>query len=206
VLGLLSILIGMLLPAIGAARSRARLARNQAAIQQCFLLVTLYANAHGDLYPVASDRLTTACLRWYEPILNDGLADAPEQLDAIGIRTTTTGKPTFGLSMCAMYDPKYMIPGSTLPLRDARTIGVRQSQVQFPSDKGLMWQWWVNSGKVHANWCCLPWRPEGPVVMADGSGVVKKWTDFRLEHEPEIDRQMGIPVQSTWLGYKGRDR
>lgn len=204
VLAILMIVIGLLLPALGGAMHAARLARSSAALKQCSDLVFLYANDNRETYPLAHEHMYTASARWYDALIAGDYVANEQEVDPRGVQRD--GEVRYALSMCLVYDYRLMRPGSTVPISQSRSSPVKLSEVLFPSQKGAMWQWWINFGPVETYWCCLEWRPVGPVGMADGSVIAAEYTDFRMDFPPEGPSQMGFPVQSTWEGCRGRDK
>ena len=204
VLGVVMILVGMLLPSMAGAMTAAKLARSSAALKQCSDLIAVYVNDNRETYPLAHPRLFPAAARWYDALIAGDYVSSEEEVDRYGMQRD--GEVRYALSMCMLYDYRMMRPGRTVPISEAVSSAVKLSDVTFPSQKGQMWQWWINFGPVETFWCCTQWRPTGPVGMADGSIIAAEYTEFRLAPPYEDWSQMGFPVQSTWEGSRGRDK
>lgn len=204
-IGIVGLLVGLALPPLAHARDRARATALLAVLRQNSVLITAYANEWRDTYPIFNEDLSTSSMSWFEPLKAAGIIQNAEEIDREGIRLR--GSVLYALSFAMMYDPALMRPGSTVPLHVARTRPVRQSQVLYPSAKGLMWQYIATTGRVrNVFWCCgAPW-PTGPVTFADASGLVASAPDFAPGGIIRIENSIGAPIASTWNGYLGRDR
>lgn len=204
VVGVIAIAIGLLLPALEGSVSAARRQRAAAAVQNAARLVELYTGDHAGVYPLSHPEPYFAGRDWHEAVVEAGYIASSREVDAAGF--DREGHVTIALSMCMVYDPALMTPRTAVPIQFARSVPVRADQVLFPSDKGMMWNWWIHWGRFNTFWCCDQFRPAGPVAMADGSVHLVRWTDMKSDPPPIPETYMGYPVQSTWDGYRGRDR
>lgn len=204
VIGIIAILLGLLMPALGKSRLIAVQTQRLAQVRSATLLVLQYAQDHRDVFVRASDDLGRAAREWPRPLIEGGYADSFEQLDGPGMKDP--GELTISLSGALMCDVEIMTPGAGVYFYDALSSPVRTDQVLFPSRKGMMRQWWVNFGPVHTYWCCTSYKPLAPILFADASGDLMRFTEMRMEPPRDDETQMGYPVTSTWFGYRGRDR
>lgn len=203
-IGIILILIGLLLPAVGGARARARGTRTAAAARSNGLAIVSYAQDHDDVFPIAANRVGTSMLDWEVPLLATGYIDVYEHIDPEGQREM--GHHRFAFSGALMHPAALMEPDSTLPLDLAETIAIRQSQVSFPSQKGMLVQWVREEGGKDIFWSWNPYdRPLAPVTFCDGSVSEYRCTDFRLAHG-FFENWVGHPVLATWSGHRGLDQ
>lgn len=204
-LGIVMILVGLALPSLAGAKDNAKAAALLSRLRQNTVLVGVYANDWKDAYPLYNDpSVATASMQWFSPLVASGVVNAPADIDREGIRAR--GIVTFAMSFAMVYDPAFMRPGRTIPLDAARPVAVRQAQVAFPANKGLLWQHQTTTGPYLGFWCCgAPWG-RGPVTFADGSGVLATARDFATDGVIRMENSIGAPIASTWDGYLGRDR
>lgn len=203
VVGVITILVGLLLPSLGKVVYRARLAESVEAARQGAALVALYANDHDDAYPLASENAETAALDWFEGLGRAGYLTALEHADPQGYRRF--GEVRIAMSMCMTCDPADMQRGHTRPVNKVRSVPTRQGRVAFPSAKGLMVQLWVDRPNRIAFCCAGPLVDVG-VAMADGSALAGNREDFGRGEPIVIVDEIGMPVFSTWGGCLARDR
>ncbi|MFI4915273.1 MAG: type II secretion system protein [Phycisphaerales bacterium JB060] len=205
VVAILMILIGLALPTLSRSRDSARLTVQMARIRDNGMLISMYADSNNGRYPIGAEHPENASLHWWQPLIEAGLLESKEQADPEWF-ANNGGNPRYAMSFAMCYDPERMTPEGLVPYSDARTSPIRQSQVLYPSDKGLMWQWWVWTGEWRGHWCCAPVHPVGPIVMADLSAEMGRWPDY--VEDGKLVRQEGIggPIMSTWHGVRGRDR
>lgn len=205
VVAILMILVGLALPTISASRENARLTTHMARARENGLLISMYADANNERYPIGDEHPENASLFWWKPLIDSGLLESKEQADPEWA-ARSSGNPRYAMSFAMAYNPDFMRPESLVPYADARTSPIRQSQVLYPSDKGLMWQWWVWTGQWRGHWCCAPVHPVAPVVMADLSAESGQWPDYVAEGKLIRHEGIGVPIMSTWHGVRGRDR
>lgn len=205
VLGVLTVLIGLFLPAVAGSWERAQLVADGAHVRQTFGLVTLYANDHDDHYPVGHANAQLAAMRWYRPILAGGYAESEADIDPCcwdrpwGIGIT--------LSVCMVYEPRYMRFGWTQPVDEQASVPVAQHQVTYPSLKGVMVRamegYYARQGG--RAFCCTD-RWTAPIAFGDGSIEFGDYISFNFGEPPITENAIGWPVMSTWGGYLARDR
>jgi len=203
-IAVLMILIGLLLPPLAVTRVEARRTAAASQLRQCTALVSLYCDDHREAFPIGHERAFWAGWRWTIPILAGGYAAS--QFDLDGAPARDDGEPRFAISRAMVCSPEIMIPGQTVDINLAPSSVIRRSAMAHPSAKGVMWQWWIDYGRVQGFWCCQPSRLVGPVSMGDGSLIVDDWTRFHPSGAPlTIENDFGWPVNATWLGIRGRD-
>lgn len=202
--GIILVLTALIAPAIGGSMERARLTRAMSQARQNAALVSLYAADHDDVYPIARDNPESAGFYWHEALIPGGYLAEEREADPEGWRRT--GNVLIYLSMCMVYDPRFMVPERTLPIAEARSSPVRQAQVLYPSQKGMMVRLYEGPRDYDSAWCCLSSQNRAPVAMADGSALSGLWHEFMDGRPFMVENQIGVPVFSTWGGYLGRDR
>lgn len=213
-LGIMMILLGMILPALGGAYSTAKLSRDMIRLRDNSTMVALYTQDHQDIYPfpnIDSDPRTVA-LRWGMPMVAGGyfknITEIDDRSDEHGI-----GYSIY-MSAAMVYDWKLMRPGHTVTLDEAVPVPVRSSSVTFPSLKGLLFR---GENRYHDTlngrpipddyyaYCCVDlW--EFPVANADTSIIKGHWKFFNGGRPLHEENEMGTPVMTTWFGVKGQDR
>ncbi len=203
-IGVILILIGLVLPALGNARQRGRATRTAIAAKNNGLAIVSYAHDHDGVYPVSSPKVGNAILDWEVPLLEGGYIEVYEHIDPEGQREM--GHHRFSLSGALVHPAHQMEPGATIPIDLAETIAVRQTQVLFPSQKGMLVQWVYAEGDSDIFWSWNPYdRPRLPVTFCDGSVAEYRCTDFKLAHD-FFENWVGHPVLATWSGSRGWDR
>lgn len=204
VIAVLTIMAGLMLPALGGAIEQSRLTRMMQQSAQDAALVTAWAHDHDDAYPIAHQNAIAAAHGWYNPLVSAGYFQSAREADPL-----TMGKHNavaIKLSMCMVYDPKYMERGHTLPPDDAPSAEIRQYQVRFPSGKGMMLQVWKSPEPPYGAFCCAGPLVGMPVAFADGSVSSGTRLDFSRSEAIEVIDAIGMPVFSTWGGVHSRDR
>lgn len=213
VIGILMILAGILAPALAGARETARLTRAVENSRSLAAILVLYANTNRDLYPISTpgDAVRSAH-RWQSAAREAGLLPEAQPSD------DPQSPDWFDMSLCMVYDAALMRPGATIPIPDPAhsrpgdppvllpTSPVRQSQVAYPSGKGLLFTSTLPYYLPERRWCCLPDSPRGPVAFVDGSAAAFRWTELLPGGAFRPENGIGVPVYSTWGGCLGRDR
>lgn len=203
VIGIVMILIGLMMPALGSAREQAVRTRNLAAIRGALVFLNLYTDANQDHYPVGWTDPVNASLLWYVPLRDAGTIDAWQD---IGILNRDQDRSLIALTQTAFIDPGVFEPGAGADLHSASTVNQRATSVRFPAEKGILWQYRSEDSRApDALWCCLPAAPRLPVAFADGSAVICSYKQFAVDPPPSFWLHVGSPVISTWYGLAGRD-
>ena len=168
------------------------------------MAVMAYADDHDDIYPVAAPFVGNAMLDWEKPLIALEYLPSLRAVDPDGFREY--GGSRFAFSGALMHPASQMEPGTTVPIDLARTIGVEQSRVGFPSQKGMLVRWVIVERGDHVFWTWNPYqRPLAPVAFCDASVRELRCTDFRLAHD-FFENWVGYPVLSTWSGAGGIDQ
>lgn len=204
VIAVLTILAGLLLPALGGVIAQSRLTRMMQQTAQDATLIIGWAHDHDDAYPIAHQYAIAAAHDWYKPLVSAGYFRSAHEADPLTM--TKHDEVAIKLSMCMVYDPQYMERGHTLPADDAPSSEIRQHQVRFPSSKGMMLQIWHSPEPPYGAFCCAGPLVEMPVAFADGSVTSGTRLDFSRNEPIEVIDMIGMPVFSTWGGVHSRDR
>ncbi|MBK9188120.1 MAG: prepilin-type N-terminal cleavage/methylation domain-containing protein [Phycisphaerales bacterium] len=206
VLGVVLVLVSMFVPTIAKSIEEARNTRDAAQLRQNVTLVDLYCNDQKGIYPIESSEPADSVWRWYVPLRAIDLVTSEADVDPWGWRVR--GAVRFTISFSMIERPETFRPGNVPPLESRRTSPIRQDQVFFPSDKGVMLRSWngisdpQNGGNM---FCCGPrWRT--PISMADGSGLTTDYLTLSGNVHPLVINLVGMPIVSTWGGCQGRDR
>jgi prepilin-type N-terminal cleavage/methylation domain-containing protein len=202
-IGLIALLMGLLLPALGGSRKAAVQTRTLAEIRGAAQLITLYADAHGDVYPMSDASVMRNQVNWYQNLLDVGLISHVRELGKhpFGVEEDP---PPFAIS-ASMFGPAEMFtPGMAESIYLTKARPMRQSSVRYPSAKGFLCQWLLEW--PDGFWCCPPDPDPGPVVMVDHSALIARPTDFDVSLRPDHDKGVGTPVLSTWFGVLGADK
>lgn len=203
-LGIIMVLAGLLLPALGGIRAEARTTRMLAAMRSGGMALSAYADDRREVYPIAEAGVGGSMLRWHRPIVDAGYLPREEDSDPDGYKTI--GESRVSMSGCLASTPEEMVPGATIPIDLALAKAVRVSDVSFPSSKGVLVQWLHVVSGTHVFWTYNPdVKPISPITYADGSVARARCTDFILE-QPFFENWVGHPVLSTWNGCRGIDR
>lgn len=207
VIGILMILAGLLAPALAGSWSRAKLTRDMMLIRQSAASVMAYSQDFSDCYPFESGAHPIRFEQsWFRPVLASGHIATMREIDP----EYATGRGMFSvaMSLAMCYDPAKMRPGNTEPFDAMVASPVRQSQVVFPSSKGLLIRW--HSGdpdreRGFASFCGSFLWP-APVAMADGSSMSGTCLDFLRDEPLYTENEIGYPVIETWYGARGIDK
>lgn len=207
VIGVLLLLLGLILPAVGGAVASARLTRSANDIRQCGQLTSLYTAQFKSTYPFTPSDPFNASMNWSSPAAKAGLLASADAIDPIGVRKT--GRVRYWMSVAMVYRPDRMHPGRTVPPEQAVAVPVREHQVTYPSDKGLFVQAFDATGpsvKSITWWFCCGRPQSAPVGMADGAVTIGTYLDFSRFRPVVVENNIGMPILSTWGGYLARDR
>ncbi|MBK7406524.1 MAG: hypothetical protein IPJ41_18495 [Phycisphaerales bacterium] len=178
--------------------------RTAIAVRSSAQAIDAYAADTDGVYPIADRSVQLSMLDWDSPIVSLGYIAAEAQIDPEG--TLERGHHRFALSGALVHPGRWMEPGTVRPLELAETTPVRQSQVAFPSSKGMLVQWVESKQGEDRFWTWDPYdRPLAPVAFCDGSVSEHRCTDFVLAHE-FFEYWVGQPVLATWSGSNGMDR
>lgn len=204
VIGIIMVILSLLAPAIASARRDARRVSRQSDLRQFHAIVSLYGGDSKELYP---EHAALACHRdFLTPLIRTGLISSVTELDRRAMdNPRTPGYPHFVLANCLSLDPQNMIEGQTSDWFSLPTAAIRQSQVLFPSQKGISLVWAAD----FLPGTPVSWLSEPPIAVpvgwADGAVTFNTWQDCLIEplHEENV---IGQPVLTTWRGVTGRDR
>lgn len=206
VLGVVTVLIGLVLPSIGRSVEASRRIRDGTQLRQSAALVHLYCSDHGDVIPIAHNNAFQSTWYWPGPIVMGGYAQSRASIDPVGVRASN--EVTYWLSVCMVYDPDRMLPGRTVPPSSALSRGVRLSNVPYPSDKALLLKFSSNGKTLNegGEWFCCGARWTTPIAMCDASVMESDYLRLSNGASPVVIDLVGMPAYSTWGGYTARDR
>lgn len=202
--GVVLILLGLLAPVLRSARFQAAQTRAASGIKQSALLIEAYTIDNRAQYPIGAELITGAIWHWPRPLIAGGYLASERVLDPWGAEHFNG--VTFAMSAAMCYDPDFMVRGRTRPVELARTEPVRTDQVVFPAAKGLVVKQvfeLAGSGRS-GSWCCDEPTP-APVAMADTSVRTIAYTDLAGGQPVYQENFVGLPVLTTWNGFRGRD-
>ncbi|MBL0927551.1 MAG: type II secretion system protein [Phycisphaerales bacterium] len=207
VIGVLSILLALFLPAIGRSKTTAQLTAHAQQIRQHAALLTMYTTVSDGYYPIADPTSSEYCMIvWYQPLIKAGLAGSFRDFQFVG--QSGRDLPTSYLSANFVVEQAIFDASATQPPTEDEwpVARIRATQVRQPSDKGILFSLVVLPASNSPHWCCLPEAPPGPVAYADGSAVVARWTDLLPGGLLRVRNWVGYAVYSTWNGVRGSDR
>lgn len=203
--GIIGVLLAVSLVALARSRKSGDMVHDLAQVRTLLQLLDMYAGSQDDLYPITEANPFLNCVMWSPALKRLGLMENARTDACIGAQGPG-GHPDACLSVCMAYAADFMVLGHTQPPENARSAGVRHSQVASPAAKGVLFDADVPgaSGGVEY-WCCELELP-GPVGFADGSAEVGMWSDYLPTGVFQVIDRVGKPVFSTWNGFLGRDR
>lgn len=209
-IGVLSILAGLLLPALSGSLSSAKLTADMVRMRDAANMIGVYTADHRDAYPQPKARGVYRIGRlWLNPMLRGGyysdIREIDEYSDARG------SDPSVLMSAAMAYDWRRMVPGRTVNVDEQHSSTVRTHMVLYPSLKGLVFRAMSGGppeslrGEVQM-FCCAGELWEFPVANADASVVSGHRLYFNGGRPLSMENQIGMPVLSTWFGVRGTDR
>lgn len=202
-IGIIMILIGLMLPALGQTREQANRTRDLASIRGAFIFLTQYTTDNRDFYPVGGEDPVAAAKFWYVPLQLSGHIDSWRDL---GIASREHDQSLIGLTQTALVAQPVFVPGAEERLLEQPVVAQRASSVAFPSEKGILFQHFVDTPDMPATaWCCLREAPSAPIAFGDSSAFIRSYKQFDVQPPPELYRLVGMPVVATWFGLRGRD-
>lgn len=211
VIGILSILAGLLLPSLSGSLSRAKLTRDMVRMRDAAIMIGVYTTDHRDVYPMSD---LTGVFQigqlWLRPMLAGGyytdVREVDDYSDAQG------SDPSVFMSAAMAFDWRKMVPGRTVPNGQQRASAVRSSEVLYPSLKGLVFRG-MSGGPPESflpggveMFCCDGTLWEFPVAFTDTSVQSGHWRYFNGGRDLYLENEVGMPVLSTWSGVRGVDR
>lgn len=205
VIGVMMMVLGLALPPLANARRLGEATRTAAVVRSNAQLLAMYGSAHRDSFPAYGDGnlVTNGITDWVQALVDGGLIESVRETDPEGYRATGRGR--IGLTGAALYESWRMVPGKTQHANESKIAGVRQGDVRYPSEKGILGKVQDVEGENAVFWTFTPHRPpRWPIAMGDESVTFARCTDFELEFD-FFEYWVGHPVYSTWGGVKGRD-
>jgi prepilin-type N-terminal cleavage/methylation domain-containing protein len=210
VIGIIAVLTGLLLPALGGSVSEARLTRDLVRMRDAANLISMYNADHDEVYPLAEvSGIYTIGKFWRKPMLDGGYIGDLREIDNFSDERGTD--PSVLMSGAMAFDWRLMTPGRVPRLEDQRPTPVRSHQVTFPALKGLVFR--AHNGPPEDSlaaqtdsFCCTGARWVFPVANADTSAIAGDWLFFNGGRPLYTERGVGVPVLSTWSGVRGTDR
>lgn len=204
ILGVVSILLALILPALGSSWDLAQRTRDLGQLRNNVTLIGNYTNDYRDIYPIGFESAEGSAMFWHSALIRGGYLASQMEADPVGKGRYDYVR--FWMSQCMVFTPRLMLPGATIPVEDQMSIAVKTHQVTYPSAKGLMFQMTADVPVSPENkFCCvMDWK--APVGFADGSGELGSYLDYNAGVRPVIVDTIGMPVFKTWGGYLARDR
>jgi prepilin-type N-terminal cleavage/methylation domain-containing protein/prepilin-type processing-associated H-X9-DG protein len=212
VISIISLLLAMLIPALGKARSLSKRVVCAGNLRQINLAVHLYTQANNDIYPCSDDPnyILWPGRKWrpfVEPYLGVKIdANNPSVLycpqDRVGKEKFES--TSYAYSMTFYHTPEHIdymgtngdIWGTSLP-----PVGQKIFNVANPSDKILIGEWFSNHLRVNGDdrgWWC--WEGKRNYLFADGQVCFLDANDVRPAHD-------GYPNPNLTIhGIRGCDR
>ena len=215
VIGVVMVLLGFLLPALSGARGAAVQISDSVLLREFGLEIDVYTSSQDGKYPYDPESVAASLSRVTEIIQNKSLLFSSSEV------ATDAGlaRSPVSYSMAFCYDWRRMRQGETeyTPLEEDPLVTdftqleprqIRVTDVASPSLKGLAVHSWISYGGVQSYFCCVDQRPRAPVCFADNSVSPYSWPEMLIQTDGllVIENGIGVPVQSTWNGIKGRDR
>lgn len=203
VIGIITILIGLMTPTIAGARHSAKLTRWTATIRQNGVLIRMYTDASREVFPIANTNAHWNMNDWYRALIDAGLAQSARDFDPNDHKPGWTPNYLMNRALCDAWSD--MQPGLTEPVEATVSDPVREPEVLFPDRLGIMVRYTLPDPEHGHGWCCA--RPvTGPVLFGDHSAALAEWTDFVEASELVLENYVGGPCMTTWYGARGRDR
>ena len=216
VIGIITLLIGISLPAIGKAKTTAMRVRCSYNLKQIDIAIRLYLNANNDIYPCAQDPLPEGYWLWMgrgwrrfvQPYLqskidpnNPSVLICPQDK----ISKEKYASTSYAYSMAFYHSPQQInsmsSPSDTYPPANPQP-SIRQGScnVARPSGKILVGEWLSNHYRLNdkdPGW--WGWKGRRNFLFADGSIYFIKAVDIREANDNLPDANL------TKKGIKGTD-
>ena len=212
VIGVVMVLLGIFLPALGGAKQSAHDLKQSSQLRQLMVAVSLYCDSWDDVFPMADTRPWSAPgyidtsqpidfgKPWWSALTDGGIMTEHEAFDEEQYNIHNVA-----YSMTLGYAPRILTPSTIIPW-ELRTLSpIRQHAVRYPSDKGACHVIQTDYTGTFSPWCCLYEAPPGSVAFLDSSVTVMRWTDFP-EPSPAPILDIGDLINTTWHGVHGKDR
>jgi len=206
VIGVIMVLVGLSLPMVGRAMAQVRSTRDLANIRSCATSIQMYCDQSKGYFPNLGGNAQRSALWWTNAMVRAGVFQSDGEGDPDGVEKF--GEIRVRMSMCMCYSIEGMTPGQTVPLDVAVAEGVRSEQVSYPSRKGLAHQQYIERDVHGTYWCCACLGPCAPFAGAfvDGSAQIARVSSY-INGDPIVRTDgIGVPLFSSWGGYKAIDR
>ncbi|QOJ00376.1 MAG: type II secretion system protein [Phycisphaeraceae bacterium] len=216
VMGIVMVLVGLSLPAVGSAYASGRMARALMGVRQAAILVDQYTKVSKDVYPIYGPSVLSTYAKWHFALMDAGIIESFDEVDPDrrrppAGRDATYENVNYTLSWALCYDPNLMIPGQTVPVPELLldeyfpTTPIRTDQVVYPGDKGMLAPYWSREGPRTGPWCCV-YDLLTPVPFCDLHAEALTWKECVKDGRLVTEHAIGAPVLATWYGCRGRDR
>ena len=222
-IGVVLVLLGLILPAIGSSMERARTTADLATIRSNTATISAFTLANNDLYPLGGASRCAICRGWVRPLLAQGFLSEIAQADPNYRRWE---KLSFWMSQSLGAEVREFTRGTTRPCPESPSSAVAVSAVTFPSAKGLMVRAFSEHGGTpmdgegtqtrfygrpgEPRWfCCAGIGWDTAVSFCDGSAEIGRYTDYTPDGGRPVqlaDHWVGDPIISPWGGYRARER
>ncbi|MFA5554413.1 MAG: prepilin-type N-terminal cleavage/methylation domain-containing protein [Phycisphaerae bacterium] len=214
VIGIISVLMGILVPSLNAAKAYAKKVRCKNNLRQINIALNLYLQSNNDTYPYAQDPLPSGHWLWMgrgwrdfiKPYLTNSIDDKnPSVLwCTIDLKSQDIYESTsYSYSMSFYHSPEQInqmtSPAHTYGSVSLESIPQRPSQIKRPAEKIIVGEWLSNHMKIQDDkgW----WCGEGArnYLFADGQVMFIKAADIETAND-------GFPNPNLTIdGIKGSD-
>lgn len=222
VLGLVMLLVSLVLPAVGRSMTTAKDAAALNAVRNVGAMTQMYTQTYG-VYPIIKNSYIQTSTFWPDLYIGLGMASSYKGIDPYcdveplspGATPSIVGNVSIFLSATLCTSWEQYVPGNTpqgigippvMTDEDWPIVPVREDMVTYPSDKGMAAYAWMLWGPKRGPVCCFEGAPLIPVVFCDGHAESLRWHDMVKDGILVTENSVGVPVGSTWYGYRGRDR
>ena len=215
VVAIITLLLSVLLPALGDARRRGRQVVCLSNLKQIGVLFTYYAEDHAGMYPAAKDPISTTpdyywlwmgrgFRRKLVPYLKGVSEDKPYVLYCPSDASTDFEKTSYAYSMAFYHSPEQIntlsepndayFPNAVLP-----AVAQKLSHVRWPARKILSGEWTSNHKAISPDPGWWGWQGQRNFLLADGHARSIDANDIQPANDDRPDANL------TKDGVKGYD-
>jgi prepilin-type N-terminal cleavage/methylation domain-containing protein len=215
VIAIISLLLSLLAPSLGRARSLARRVACSHNLKQVGLAMDMYTHDHDSVYPCAQDPVSTqpaywlwmgrGWRRWVQPYLSTNIdVNTPSVLLCPADRTDPAKyeSTSYSYSMTFYHGPEQidaMSAATDTYSNPQPSIAQRVGDVASPSAKILLGEWTSNHVPVEGDKGWWDWRGTRCFLLADGQTAFLEAQTIRPARDELPDANL------TVHGVKGRD-
>ena len=215
VISIVALLLSLLEPSLGRARSLARRVACSHNLKQVHLALDLYTHDHDGAYPCAQDPVSTQPVywlwmgrgwrQWVQPYLSTKIdVNTPSVLLCPADRTDPAKyeSTSYSYSMAFYHSPEQidaMNSAADTYSNPQPSLAQRVGDVASPSEKILIGEWMSNHVPVEGDQGWWDWRGARGFLLADGQAVFLEAKTIRPARDELPDANL------TVHGIKGRD-